>query len=96
MVWFYQRYVDDGDLVLQRLKKSVKFNKVTKTLEDDNPDEDDMMTDEGVLNIVKQMADVIIPMITWEADSVDKHVDNEKPADAWAQGWECGNIEKGF
>ena len=76
----YRRYVDDIDCVAKRLKRSVVFDREQCRLVDTNPGvEMEMMTDNEMMTLLRDIANGVVNMIDWEFDVVDNHEDLQLP-----------------
>ena len=73
--------MDDADVFSETIKKTIRFDKNTKTLVDDNPNHDctDMKTGEEMMDLLREVANSITPMVVWEHDWPDKHPDGWLP-----------------
>ena len=81
VILIFSRYVDDIDCVVRKVKHSLRFDEQRLMMIDDYPVSDDntLKTDEGMMQLLRQVADIITSMITWEADWPVWYPDNQLP-----------------
>ena len=75
----YMRYVDDAQELVEKLRGKVRFDKTSKTLVNDDPDCQLMMTDQQMMKLLQDIADSVTTMIRWEADFPSNHDDDHIP-----------------
>ena len=76
----YLRYIDDVDVTVKSLPKGTVYDKTTKKLiKPDDDNKDDLMDSEDMMTLLKNIANDIIPMISWEPDWETKYPDNKLP-----------------
>ena len=73
----YKRYVDDVDCLEKRVKKTMKYNPDEKQMIDTDPSNEDMMDDDEMMTLLRDIANSVTDMIKWEHDTADRHTDGQ-------------------
>ena len=80
MLVMFQRYVDDVNAAVIKIKDSMTFDEDKCMMIDNAPGEErDLMTDEQMMEILKNVANKVTKMIRWEQDYPSFHPDGELP-----------------
>ena len=78
----YKRYVDDINLVCRGVKKTIRYDPVERRLIDDSEEGDEEVekkNDEEMMQLLREIANSVTKMVTWEADWPGNHGDQGLP-----------------
>ena len=73
-IYLYLRLIDDGNLAVSRVPRTkmldIKSMKLVDCNEDNHQDEED---DQRTMNVIRQIADSVISMISWTSDTMSQN-----------------------